>query len=549
MTELGDDTDGQISESTTRGVLRERALARIGRDATSSLDLEAILHAVLLAIGETLPLRGGTIALLDDRDELSIVAAFGTLDDAARAVRIRRGEGIAGWVVEHGEPFLSPDLDREERLALPTRSTGTNRLIRSYLAAPLIADDRPIGVLQIDSELPDAFDEADRDFLVAVASQVAGAVRNARLYAQVQAEQDRLRAVVEALPDAVLVVSGDGVVMQMNPAAVALWGRAIPPGMRLAPDTFPPIEPDGTPIPLEHRPLYRAMQGESVKDDETILLRPDGTRLVVCGSAVPLRGPDGAVNAVVAVYQDITRRKDVERLRDEFLATASHDLRNPLTTVKGLVQLLRRQLTRPEAADPAAIGRGLATVEQEVNRLAQMMDTLLDVSRIQLGVLEVRPAPFDLAALLATLTEHRRIVASSHQFSLCLAQARVLVEAEESRIGEVIENLLSNAVKYSPDGGMITITLTVESEHAHVAVRDEGIGVKPDALDHLFDRFYRTESVRAGGVTGAGLGLYICRAIIEAHGGTIGAESAGEGQGTTVWFRLPSAVPAAGNDE
>lgn len=527
-------------DAATRGLMRERALARIGRAASSSLDLDAILRAVLQVVGETIPLKGGSIALLDAQDELAIVAALGSLDGEARAVRIRRGEGIAGWVVEHGEPFLSPDLDRERRVALPTRNTGSNRLIRAYLAAPLIAGDQVIGVLQIDSEQPDAFDEADREFLTAAASQVAGAVRNARLYAEVRAERERLRAVIEELPDAVLVIGRDGALIQMNPAAVKLWGSSIPLGTEIAPGTFPPIEPDGTPVPLHRRPLFRALRGESVTDDEMTLLRPDGTRLIVCGSAVPLRAPDGTVSAVVAVYQDITRRKDVERLRDEFLATASHDLRNPLTTVKGLVQLLRRQLARAETADPAAIDRGLETVEQEVNRLAQMMDTLLDVSRMEMGGMTVRPAPFDLGALLGTLVERRRLVAPAHDFALHLPADATEVTAEESRIGEVIENLLSNAVKYSPDGGTITLTLTVEPAQAHVAVRDEGIGVAPDAVEQLFDRFYRTESVRAGSIAGAGLGLYICRAIIEAHGGEIGAESKGEGQGTTVWFRLPT---------
>ena len=556
-----------VIDPVDRGLARERALARIGRVATSSLDLDAILRGALAVLREVITFKGGSIALLDGENHLQIIAASGVLDQEARDVRIPVGTGIAGWVAEHGEPFLSPDLDAETRLPVPTRATGSNRLIRSYLAAPLITKDEVIGVLQIDSEFPDAFTSADVELVMAAASQLAGAVHTVRLFAEVRAERERLHAVIYGLPESIAVLDAAGRVIEANTAAEAVWGMPLPAGTAwLGNPALVLWWPDGRRVTEDERPVARALRGEIITDLELIHERADGTRVTLLTSAAPLRDADGTITAVVMVHIDISARKDIDRLKDEFLATASHDLRNPLTTVKGLVQVLRRRLDRDSALDPAVLANSLASIERQVNRLGEMLDTLLDVSRIQMGRLAVHPEPLDLGALVAEVVEQQaQVAASTHTIRLTHTGGPAIVLAERARLLQVLENLLSNAIKYSPEGGEVMVSVTADAaqesgrwprpvfqspdaprpslqlDSVRVSVRDSGIGVPAADLPYLFDRFYRTEAVRDRGLEGTGLGLYICKGIIESFGGRIGADSAGEGKGTRIWFTLPRA--------
>jgi len=362
-------------------------------------------------------------------------------------------------------------------------------------------------------------------------------------------ERERLRAVIEALPDALVILDGAGTVTDTNAAARLLFAPdtagAIPGAAHadlrlrsLGDERFPPSA----------RPAARALRGERVTGVEMVYPRPDGTRVVLLAAAVPLL-EDGQVAGVLAVYQDITSLKEREQAQHEFLATASHDLRNPLTTARGLVQLLRRRLER-DTTEPQKLRESLGTVERQLDRFGEMLATLLDVSRIQMGRLEIEREPVNLAALIAELVEQRQAVTPTHQLRFSLAGPhgdlppdQTVVLAERTRILQVMDNLLGNAIKYSPNGGSINVRVTADASGVTVAVQDEGIGVPAAALPHLFDRFYRTEGARGRQLEGTGLGLYITRGIVEALGGRTGVFSTGEGRGTRVWFTLPPAPP------
>lgn len=243
-----------------------------------------------------------------------------------------------------------------------------------------------------------------------------------------------------------------------------------------------------------------------------------------------------------AIERGLLRRRlqeleEVDRLKTQFLSMASHELRTPLTAVSGFIQVARRRMTRAAEGQNAAGWKDEATraaetlelAQRQARRLGRLVDELLDVSRLQLGRVELHQRQVDLAASLAEVIDRMKLSHTSHTFTLERSPAPAAVLADMDRMDQVFENLLGNAVKYSPSGGTVVIRLTVGDGEAHVAITDQGIGIAPNELDNVFNLFYRSPDPRAGHVGGLGLGLYISREIVTRHGGRMWAESAGTG--------------------
>jgi PAS domain S-box-containing protein len=243
--------------------------------------------------------------------------------------------------------------------------------------------------------------------------------------------------------------------------------------------------------------------------------------------------------------EQLARREAVEagiavRLRDEFLSVASHELRNPVAGMKGAAQLLRRAEQRGQL-DSERLDRYVRMIEQTANRLATLTDDLLDVSRLQQGVLPLRPQQTDVAALLGAVVERLLEQSPAHRLVLEIEDTPCLAIIDPDRIEQVVENLLSNAIKYTPDGGDIHLALAREGDGIELRVRDSGIGLPAGAQERIFEPFGRAPNAVRRNIEGLGLGLYICRKIGEQHGGRLWAESEGEGRGTTMrlWLPLP----------
>ncbi len=232
------------------------------------------------------------------------------------------------------------------------------------------------------------------------------------------------------------------------------------------------------------------------------------------------------------LYQEAQR---AIRARDEFLSIAAHELRNPVTVLKGAADLLHRPPPDPDAA-VARQERLLDQIAKAADRLVELTDDLLDISRIQLGQLPLRPEPLDLAELIPEVVSRYRERPGAAERLRLNVPATVPLVADAGRLEQVLVNLLDNAFKYSPDGGEIAVTLRREEGGARVQVRDEGIGLPAEALESIFEPFGRAENT--SGIPGMGLGLFICRSIVERHGGRIWAESPGEDHGATLhlWF-------------
>ncbi|MEO8972005.1 MAG: ATP-binding protein, partial [Ktedonobacteraceae bacterium] len=250
---------------------------------------------------------------------------------------------------------------------------------------------------------------------------------------------------------------------------------------------------------------------------------------------------------IYGAAQDITKRKETEQQKDDFISIAAHELRTPIAIVRGFAQTLLVQTARGKGPQLAAWQeKALAGLDLAAQRLSSITDDLLDMARLQAGLLELRWEPTDLVMLAQRVVTRQQMTTEQHTLALVPAVERLVVQGDPRRMEQVLSNLVGNAIKYSPDGGHIEVTIAEDSERQEVllSVRDHGMGIPARQQAHIFGRFVQADNARASGIAGTGLGLYLCRELIERHSGQIWFESV-EGQGSTFFIRLPIASPAA----
>ncbi len=354
--------------------------------------------------------------------------------------------------------------------------------------------------------------------------------------AEAEAERARLRAVLESAPHGILSVGKSGN-LDANPAAVRLLGRELDESAGLEQYADLVCAADGRSLPVEEWPLSRALGGEVISNEELLVARPDGRRVSVLASAAPVRGSEeGPVGAIVA-FQDISTLKELERLREEWSSVIAHDLRQPLSVVTFSASLLKKMLGEEVSFD---VWRTLEDILFATGNLNKMVNDLLDVSRLDARRLNLERRPVDLPTLVRGAV--RRMVWMT-------GERRVRVEArgeippmlvDPGRVEQVLGNLISNAARYGDPGAEILVEAVREGEGVCVSVTNRGPGIPPEQLPRLFARFYRADEVREERSSGLGLGLYISKGLVEAHGGRLWAESA-PGL-TTFRFTLPASA-------
>jgi signal transduction histidine kinase len=264
------------------------------------------------------------------------------------------------------------------------------------------------------------------------------------------------------------------------------------------------------------------------------LLRPGGSRLTLGVTYTPLYDNEGRLLSIIGNVVDITRFREAEQMKSTFVSVISHELKTPVALIKGYAGTLRR----PDAAwDPETLADGLAVIEEEADRLNALIDNLLDASRIQAGVFKLERGEVELARLARKVVDGFRVQTDNHTFELDFPADLPLVLADEARVRQVLDNLVSNAIKYSPQGGPIRIGAWLDGPDVTVYVADRGIGIPAGEQGRLFDSFYRVDSGLRRQTKGTGLGLYLCKAIVEAHNGRIWVRSE-PGKGSTFFFTL-----------
>jgi PAS domain S-box-containing protein len=304
---------------------------------------------------------------------------------------------------------------------------------------------------------------------------------------------------------------------------------------------------DGVELPADELPMQRAARDVTIEGEVLEIVRGDGSRITAMMNARPIRDDSGAILGAVGICVDVTTIRAAEealrradRLKDEFLATLAHELRNPLGTIANAAQLLKMG---PGAENLAWVN---GVLDRQIGQLGRLIDDLLDVSRIGSGKLELKKQTLDASLVLAQALDSVRplIKERGHGLDVLLTTGEAWVHVDPVRLQQVIVNLLVNAAKYTPRGGRIWLAADSDGQSVSISVRDDGVGIPPERLPEMFELFAQGESSPACSGGGLGIGLTIVKSLVELHGGTITARSEGSGKGSEFVVRLPAATPA-----
>jgi two-component system phosphate regulon sensor histidine kinase PhoR len=531
---------------------------------STATDLQDMLNSVLEVLLAIVPVSSGAIFLFDPTQSLLTLGTQRGLPDAfAEALHSFPVDDTAFEdVVRYGQPVLR-SLSQEEHCEYLLLEHGLEHCAH----LPLLAGGTVVGMLGLYGSSA-LYDEIDMVRLMPLSNQVGFAIANVRMYEDSYLERYKLTTVVNSIAEGVVVCDSRGRLVLANETAMELLSLdAVPYDQPLSEmvDFYRFRTLDNEPLPVDQLPMAQALSGETFHDYRLMLHGISGANSIMSFSGSPVRPDMRTIEGAVVVFRDMTTTQKLERAKDEFLAMAAHELRNPLASVRGYAELLlrrERQRTDPDSRDV----RGLSLLSQQVAHMLGMVDNLLDVSRLDAGQIDVQMQRINLVSLATQVLDHQRPSASGYELLLDAALPEIWVECDEMRIYQVLTNLVSNAIKYSPQQTSVTIRLdtrtvaTSESvEHAGsgqealvpgsgtstasgsvrqealISVADQGYGISSEQQERLFQRFYRVKSRR---VEGLGLGLYLSRQFILMHGGSIWLEST-EGQGSTFYFTLP----------
>ncbi len=530
--------------------LQERLtrLSQASLRINESLDLDSVLQDVVDSARDLSDARYGGITVLSPDGQFEEFVASGlTPDERRMLVELPESVQLFWHLNDIAEPLRVDDLSGY------MRSFGMEELrppvtVTSLLMAPIRNAGSRVGSIYLTKgEDVRGFTREDEETLVMFASQAALVIANARRYRDEQRARADLEALVNTSPIGVVVFdakSGDPVSYNRETLRVieGLRDPDSPPEQIM--EILSLRRMDGREISLEESPLaYRLSTGRTIRAEEIVLQVPDGRSITVLVNATPLYSQDGSeMESVVVTLQDMTPLEELERLRAEFLAMVSHELRAPLTSIKGSASTLLDDTAHLNQAEIRQFHR---LIDGQADRMRRMIADLLDVAHIETGSLSVSPEPTDLS----TLVEQARLafggVGSGNQLHIDIPADLPTVMADRHRVVQVLGNLLSNASRYSQEFSAIRVTAARQDWHVAVSVADEGRGVSPEQLQYLFRKYVRIEGDNGDREsTGSGLGLAISRGIIEAHGGRIWAESEGPGLGTRFTFTLPVADQA-----
>ena len=432
------------------------------------------------------------------------------------------------------EPLRIPDFfGHVTALGLPE---FTLRPVGAFLAAPIRHQGETVGniFLANDRDEP-AFTREDEETVVLFAAQAALVITNARRYRDEQRARAGLETLIDTSPVGVVVFDArTGVPLSFNQEALRILQGVMLPN-RPAEDLLDVLtvrRADGHEVSLVELQMSDILgAGETLRAEELVLSVPDGRSVTTLVNVSPMRSESGEVESVVVTMQDLTPLEELERLRAEFLGMVSHELRAPLTSIKGSADMMLESLS---SLDPAELVQFIHIIRAQADRMRDLIAELLDVARIESGSLSVSPEPTEVAALVDEARNTFLSGGGRESLAIDLEPELPRVMADRRRVVQVLGNLLSNAARHSDASSLIRISAAKEGGYVAIAVADEGRGVEPERLPNLFRKFSAGED-RGG----TGLGLSISKGIVEAHGGRIRAESAGMGLGTRFTFTLP----------
>lgn len=528
------------------------AMYEAALSVASDLDLPSLLQRIADLAREVVPSRYSALGVANEQGRIVEFFTSGISPEERAALGpLPEGHGLLGELVSTGEPLLVPEISAHPKsYGFPPGHPPMHTL----LGTPIKLGSRVLGDLYLTEHIDKRpYNEADLEIVQMLAAHAAAAIDRAHLYRQIEStrtvaveQRDQLRVIVDQLPAAVLIhLPSDGRIELANEAALNLLlgsGRASGDPPRYGED-FRLLEESGERLAPDRRIDLRALRGEPSRNRQLLLERADGTRIAVLCQAAPLRGAGGEVNRAVTVIQDVTRLREAEQLKDDFLSLVSHEFRTPLTAIHGGARLL---VSEGDRLDPDTKQELLQDVAIESDRLDQMLSNMLSLAAIMAGRLQPTTEPLLLGPLVKKTAVAAERRAERHRFMVDIPNNLPPAEADSELLTQVLRNLYENAVKYSPHGGIIRTTLDRRENSLILRVNDDGIGIAPEHVATVFERFRRPGADPT--IRGMGLGLYLSLLLVEVQGGRIWAESRGLGRGASFSIELPISRDWDGNN-
>lgn len=546
-------SDGDTPTGLTLAPRQRRQLTELDRQLEAMLDMHELLSLLLRRALTATGAEAGAVALVDHtQGELILQIAEGYPDElwnglpAQSRQRLSWETGLAGRVARLGRALLIRDVTLEPDL--PPADVDA----RAELAAPIMIEDRAVAVIVLDSTRSNAFGEDELAFIRALCARATHALSRAMHYQEALESANYLGQVFANLPTGLALLDANGKVLRSNPAWAKLWGiheQQLQQGritFHVSLDLVELLLPRLV-DPLRLNEFCSAgLRAPNESQITRVRLTNPTQELQIL--SVPTSDSQRQVSGRLWAVTDVTREGEADRLKNEFVSTVSHELRTPLTSILGYTELLQNR-----EFSPAERAQFINTVYQEASRLSQLVEDLLSISRIEAGQLKLNRWLTSLNSIVAELSTQLNTQLTKHRLLLAVAPSLPPVSIDRDKIKQVIFNLLTNAIKYSPKGGEIALTIeesppaSLPSDHppgewVRIAIYDQGIGIAPEDLPRIWDRFFRVDNTNTRRIGGTGLGLSITKALVELHGGRIWAEST-LGKGSSFFFTLP--IPGA----